>query len=671
MQPSWTRPVVAAALALAAAWLLAPGGALLAASGRVLLVEGTLLSAALASPRVAARRVVLGITALASLSASVIAPALWPASAAGLLTFALVSAASGIEPRACRDARLAVLVGVVVPALLLSALALGGGIDARHAILGAVSLGWPDPWKLALVVPALVLGAWTALLPARRAPGRSNTGLAWVLVALSTSTLALRATWVASFASLPSDLMTWSEPPFLLDLLKLRTGHALYGPMQEVNSYAYAPLLQLLHHALLAPFGLDLSLAANRVLCLFWQLATAGVLVWALRSRIERGPDGRVLSRWTLVVLCLAAAVSSFLAPYVHPDHALMLCFAFAAAALLGEERMPRTLFVSTLVLVPALATAFKLTGAGIGLGLVFVMLLERRRRELAWLGLGAVIALSVIPLFDHTLGVFSAWSIWLFAAQPLRWHRLLDVPFLPAGRLALVSVAACAICRWRLGPGPWFVAARRMAALAAGFAITSLPAFLKVGGRDNDLMPLAIAGSVLLLLAATALARRTASGVVLPAAALAVALVLVPPAPPCPAALGTRVAHAERELEARVRGETRAGRHTLLYASTLAWIRAGRRDVPLDRVQSGIELYAAGRPELAAGFARFDRVYDSVVSVGAVFEHGDRWDARFVALVEKHLHAHYELVRPPGDTAPSGEPTSVLLFRRVHEKRR
>ncbi len=629
------------------------------------------MAAALASPRLAARRVLLGTAALWALAASVIAPALWPASASVLLAFALVAAASGIEPRACRDAGLAVLVGVVVPTLLLSALALGGGVDARHAILGAVALGWPDAWRLALVAPALLLGAWTALLPATREPGRSNAGLAWLLVALATLVLALRAVWVVSFASLPSDLMTWSEPPFLLDLLKLRTGHVLYGPMQQVNSYAYAPLLQLLHHTLLAPFGLDLSLAANRGLTLFWQLATAAVLVWALRSRIERGPAGRLASWWMLVVSCLAAALSSFIAPYVHPDHALMLCFAFAVAALLGEARILRLLFVLTLVLVPALATAFKLTGAGIGLGLVFVMLLERRWRELAWLGLGAVIALSVIPLFDHTLGNFSAWSIWLFAAQPLRWHRLLEVPFLPAGRLALVSIAACGICRWRLGPGPWFEAARRIAALAAGFAITSLPAFLKLGGRANDLMPLSIAGSILLLLPATALAERAASRVVLPAAALAVALVLVAPASPCPAALRARVTHAEHTLEAQVRGETRAGRHTLLYASTLAWIRAGRRDIPLDRVQSAIELYAAGRPELAAGFERFDRVYDSVISVGAVFEHGARWDARFVDRVRRHLDAHYELVRPPGDTAPPGEPTSVLLFRRVHEKRR
>ncbi len=442
----------------------------------------------------------------------------------------------------------------------------------------------------------------------------------------------------------------------------------LYGPLQQVNAYPYAPLLQLVHHALLAPLGLDLSLTANRVLALGWQLLAAGAVAWALRPRIVQGG---LLSWSVLVELSLAAFGSSFIAPYVHPDHALMLCFALAMAALLGEERMSRALFVLLLVVTPALATGFKLTGAGIGLGLVLAMLVERRWRELAWLMLAALLALGLFPLFDHTLGGFSDYTLRLFASQPLRWRRLLVVPSTAAGRLAIAALVALGAARFRLGRDACLVAASRIAWLSAGFALVSLPAFLKVGGRENDLLPLAIGAGVVLLLTAAAVARRTPSRALTPAAALAVALVLVPPRRPCPASLRANVVHAEHSLEALVRSETRAGRRTLLYSSTLAWIRAGRRDVPRDRLQTALELFAAGRLDRSGYLAHLDRDYDSVIAVGAAFQHGDRWDARFVANVTRHLLSHYALVLPHGASALPEDATAVILLRRVQPPRR
>lgn len=666
MQRGWMRPIAAAALALALVWLLAPARALSGREGAALLVESALVAAAFTMDAQALRRALFAAAASSALVASVLAPSLWPALAALLLESTAMAPLAGVARSRCRESALATALGVGAAGLLLGGLAVAGGVDSRHAIVGALALGWPGPWRASLAILALALGAWTILRLFVAEEEKATRAPAWAFAGAAAVVLALRLVWIGSFASLPTDVLVWSEPPFLLDLLKLRTGHLLYGPMAAVNSYPYSPLPQLLHHALLAPLGLDLSLFANRALVLLWELGTAFLLFWALRPRVERALGRGWLSWSTPAVLALVAAGSSFLAPYIHPDHALMVCFAVALALMLREDRVPRRLFVGLLLVVPALATAFKLTGAGIGLGLVLVMLSERRWRDIAWLGLAAVIALSVIPLFNSTLGDYWGWGIRLFASQRIRWYRLWSVPSEAASRLALIAAGVFALCRWRLPASQELALARRSAWLTAGFALVSLPGYLKVGGRENDLMPLAIGASVVLLLSVLALVRRTGIVAAVPGAVLGACLVLVPPEPPCSRSFRAHMVRTEHELEALVRSETAAGHRTLLYTSTLAWIRAGRRDVPLDRAQSAIEMYTAGRPELSAHFKRLDRYYDSVIAIGAAFAHGARWGSGFSTSLRRHLSAHYSIVLPPGGAMP-GAPSTVFLFRRVH----
>ena len=100
-----------------------------------------------------------------------------------------------------------------------------------------------------------------------------------------------------------------------------------------------------------------------------------------------------------------------------------------------------------------------------------------------------------------------------------------------------------------------------------------------------------------------------------------------------------------------------------LLHAA--AWIEAGRRDVPRDRMLSALELWLARRPEAGILLEDLDAGrYDTVIALGTQLR--DDVDLRGVydVRVLRALLGRYDLVYPPGHPDPTTLP-GALVFRR------
>lgn len=599
----------------------------------------------------------------------------WLSACAALVAVTILCTA--VEPARVREVGLLGLgLGAGCPALLWSLIAVIGGSDSIALIRGELRSAIPGALELAvtgalmLAASGCALGVLSSANESRRAT-RSERALVTGFGVVVAAVLVARAVYLVSFATAPIE-HAWSESPALLNLLKLRSGHEIYSSFTLASSYPYSPLLELLHHVLLGPFGLDLGLRANRALCLGYELGAAAIIAWALLPPL-RATFGRAAALF--VVLALGGVVlSSLLGPYIHPDHPLVLCLAAAVLLVVREASLPRRVFVALLVLVPPVATAFKLTGAGVGLGLVLVFGWRRRLRELGWLGVSAVLAIGTIPLFDLTLGHFSDWTIRLFASHPIMWGGLSDVLSTAEGSVAIAAAVLLGLARRYKKQSELVERATAVALLTLGVSATSLLAFLKYGGRTNSLLPLAIGAAVTLLLSIAALCQNEAGARVRPlfGAALAALLVLFTCKPQRPLVGEPRRFLAEAEaLQVRALHDAfSAGLRPLLYTSTLAWIEAGRRDVPQDRAQAACELYVGGRPEIARHFERLERGdYDVIVMTTAAFSADGSVAGRFGQKLRDTILPHYELVEPRDAAGrpswPQGNEGVVVLRRR------
>ena len=595
-------------------------------------------------------------------------PPLWVAVATsfGVVALAVVPLAGA------RAYRISLGVGLLAPAALYGAL-FAIGSDERVALRLAFRLN-SSPVALASSALSLLLVVSVSVLLLRQFEARGEHRLRVSCLALGGLVLCLllaKLACIATVATLPGDLKIWSEAPALTNLLKLSAGQPFYGPLEQVNSYSYSPGLELTQYALLRPFHLELALRAHRALGLLWQLVSAAVLARALwpwlRTRLRFALGGFAYP--ALVVALANVTFSSLLAPYVHPDHLLMIWFCAALALCLRLEAFERRDWPA-LALLPIVATCFKLTGAGIGVGLVLAVLYERRLAALVPLSVGGVLALATIPLCNATLGQFSVYAIRLQASHPVFWGRLVDVPSSAPGLiflvawLAVVGAAAADVARANVR------AATRCLLLTFGFGLPSLVAYCKLGGRDNSLLPFAIGGSVALftllgdvsILPATldAAARRWRGSAPLLLVMFWVALSIAGSVQPAVGDSRRQLLLAYAREVDWLRTMLARGRHPLSQGMA-AWLEVGRRDVPLDRLSSASELELGHWPN-AFETRLLNGTYDGLYLTASSLN-----DDRLFRRLRAAISSHYQIVEPAtrrGDW-PNGDAGYVILERR------
>lgn len=632
----------------------------------------------------AGRGLALGGLALgvATATAFLFRPDLWWYAAGGALAvggaLALLPSWRG-RPRDGR-ALASMLAAFHAPALGLplvvgaAAFATGNGrafVDGLAVAAPRSALAW-----IASVV-AGALGVLLALDGARPERTRASA-LSSALVGAFAIALATRIVWIASAASLPSEIF-WSDGTFLVNALKLAAHEPIYGPPAALDTYTYSPLVDLEHRALLAPLGLALSLRASRVVVVLEQLGAAAVLVWTVWPMLRE-------RAWAVGALALAS-LANLVAPSVHPDHGVLACVAIAFALVLAEDRWRRAAWWIALVLVTPVAASFKLSGGGIGLGLAAIAIIERRWRMLGALALSGAMCLATIPLFDATVGAFHFYALDVQRACPIVWSALADLPRTPFGLAAVASLAhAGAVARVDRAA----VLARpvaRAALLGAGVSIASIPGYIKYCGRDNNLTPILVVSIVVIVVVASrhasgvprnaaAVPRDAAAAKLHPALAPLLALVLVVSArpPEAPVASADRAAvRADMDaIVATLHDDAAAGRSTLALIHVAAWIEAGRRDVPHDRLLSALELHLASRPEASLLVAHLEeRRYDTVVAAGPQLADDVGLRGEYDVRVRRALEAGYDVVYPPGASSAAAVRGAVILRRRVSSSSR
>jgi hypothetical protein len=196
-----------------------------------------------------------------------------------------------------------------------------------------------------------------------------------------------------------------------------------------------------------------------------------------------------------------------------------------------------------------------------------------------------------------------------------------------------------------------------RLALLTGGIGLVALPAYLKVSGRDNNLMPL-LFGSMLVIFVAATEHAAGAGPHWHPALSRGLALTLALTARPLAWPLGgSERSGAIRDYEAltsTLREDTRLARRTLSLLHTNPWIAAGRRDIPRDRYSSAMELYYAHFQEAELLPRRVaEGRYDTILAVGVQLAPGADMRGQFNGGLLAALESGYDLVYPPGVREP------------------
>ncbi len=621
--------------------------------------------------------------------------ALWAIDAPQWLLFVLaVPCRLAVFPSARRET-LALMSTIAVPVLLLVlALASGSG-DATRVLVRSLRDAVPS-YGLSLravefLALACLLGSGVDRDRDRALPRPRFLATAFGAAFIAALAWCLIERGVSTFRAvrLPTDLRQWSEPPLLLDVLKRRAGAPVYGSPFDVNSFTYSAVLPLLHAAVLSLFGLDLDIVAHRALVLAWQAATVGVLVWGLWPRFPSERRASLLVTGAVGAASLLVLWSSPASPHLHPDHAVHLFVASATAVLSREPSLPRPVVRASIVLLPALAAAFKMTGAGILVGFALVFLVhDRRKSAVLPVAVGAFAVFLTIPLLEALLPGYETWTLSLMRRHDVAPSQALRA-FDWAGCRLVVVALALGLFQRVAGTAARGSDVLRLSLFAAGVLSTSLVAFAKDGGLPNNFTAPAIPAVAALFVWVLGRPRREAftedpgevgrtSGIVTarrPAGMLVAALAacvaaLVPSRPVTADAL--RLAERDHAASvAFVRGELRASRRPLV-SSLATWIDAGATSIPVDLLHSFWELYMARDPACEAHLGRLRAgTYSALVLPAGAFSattiHGDRFGERYLRTIEER----YCLVYPEGldgkPTAPRVRAATdrILLFRR------
>jgi hypothetical protein len=607
-------------------------------------------------PQVPVQRLGALLVAVALCSLALQAPAIWLQT--GLATLLVVSAGLRLRALEGNAAGLALGLGVLAPAVA------GGLFAAVSAIARRLLLGELGDWSVDFG-SGLRFAQWLAAAVAICCvwrPSGALRGAGWLAMTLLVALLIMRVSWLATTISVQTDAMIWSEPPLLLNLLKLRAGEVFYGPMTRLNTYSYSPTLEHLQYALLRPVGLELSLRAHRALGIIWQVLATSCWLGALKPWLK-APRSVWLALW---LAALGLTFSSLLAPHLHPDHLLMLCLS-AGFWLVTRDGRPSRLEVLLLVTVPVAATMVKLTGAGVGLGLGLAYAWERDWRRLAWLAPAGALALSTIWIFDATLGHFSDYAIWLQASHPWDIDRALSIWKTAPVLLFSSALLACG-WRWREArDAPATRCAMRAALLTCGIGLTSLAAYAKHGGRDNSLLPLTLGGALVLLLALCEERQRAdparhAAAPLLATLSATLALILPLSAP----LVGEPRARLDAMHETATAWLARSARakQRVFTSSTAAYLSAGLRAVPDASLATISELALAGRPEVGI-FERDvrERRYDGLLLSASALRQNPT-----IERLLSSLQRDYRIVAPPERRGswPRGAAGYVIVERRA-----
>ncbi len=456
----------------------------------------------------------------------------------------------------------------------------------------------------------------------------------WLVRFLSVLVVAYLA-WLAVVivlrAQFPWDLFVWPESPFMTNMLKLDLGQPLYGPAADGNSFVYAPGLEYITFLLLKPFGLHLDIRYCRLVNVAVGLLAGVSAGLALRLALRMiAPDNRFPRfAWLGAGVATLAIFRNFTADVTHPDNLVMLHTAGVFFLTLWAWR-EKQFSIAVLVMLFAGWGVFAkqiLALSFLGPAIVFA-----RFNPWGWrwwwllLAVGLLSTATAVALLARSPEA-RFFLVELLPSQGIHLTRFywMTIDLVTADRaflfvLGLISMGLL----WRSGQtGREYV--QFCAAIGMFSVCPNVTAYVKAMGVWNNLIIFQL-WLVLLTWPAIALwlnrsANRAPPGEEAKSFDWTVATLLIvfvgflfpPKMPPHPAMYSVC-----GDIQQRINDDLKAGRKVLVGHGMMYLLRAGSREVPLDRTNTLLELRMAGMSERSRFGERirqhyYDRMYLTV----------------------------------------------------------
>lgn len=303
-------------------------------------------------------------------------------------------------------------------ALLLATAALGAGLAAYAALTVMARAATPDAAVVWVVAGGALAIAGAASVIRHRNIARAATAERVALSVLLSGVAFLAIgtlAYFAQFLAIPADILSFSESPFVDDIIKVRLGLPIYGPVEDNNTYPYTPGTQLLTYALARLIGDPTSIPLLRHVQ-FGYVMLAALVGAATCHQLARGLLPREQYRHRPLWVAIFAGVMVLLVTeprfnlYVHSLHndGLALLVSMTGFFLVARHhRAPATWLLAPMAVLPALGFLVK-------------------QNQLLW------------------AGVF---ALYLLASGTVRWRDLLL--FVAACTVAVVLVVGGSIALW------------------------------------------------------------------------------------------------------------------------------------------------------------------------------------------------------------------------------
>lgn len=220
---------------------------------------------------------------------------------------------------------------------------------------------------------------------------------------------------IVPFLQFPADLFMWGETDFVGNIIRLRGGHPMYSPVEDINSSTYPPLVSVLTYGITRLLGLPVEVPVLRTVQWTYTIGAAlvGVVCWGLlRPHVAAQPLPGPRAAWmvfTLLVLFLAATapVTSTWVHALHTDAFSLLWSAVTFAALLWYFERPGLPRLCLLAVAPAIGFAAKqylLIWAPIAF---FTLLADDHRR------IGRLVQLFALTTAATAMVVLTGYLLW------------------------------------------------------------------------------------------------------------------------------------------------------------------------------------------------------------------------------------------------------------------
>lgn len=315
-------------------------------------------------------------------------------------------------------------------ALLLALGAAGAGLAVYAVMARLRGVGLPQStmsWILTGAVLAAVgaVGAWAIRSRVAVEDARGRLAISAVVAALA-FLAAGTLFYVAAFLRIPVDLVSFSESPFVDDIIKMRLGLPIYGPVGDNNTYPYTPGTQILTYTIARLTGHATSISAYRTIQYLYVILAA-IMATAACHQLARGflkPDEyRHRPLWVaawLCVLLLLVNEPSFNS-YTHTLHndGLALLVSMTGFFLITRyHAAPAGWLIAPMALLPALGFLVKQNQL-MWAGVFFIFLVASGKASRKLIGIYAVLVAATVA--SVMVGSIVTWDeafrYWIFSA--------------------------------------------------------------------------------------------------------------------------------------------------------------------------------------------------------------------------------------------------------------